>query len=365
MKLKTVPWPRDLHTAAKHAVFAQYLSKWWPIMLRGWGGDVTYAEGFAGPGVYSKDEPGSPVIALTQLLDTDRVREIVKTARLVFVDDDARCAGLLLAKLAEACPPGWSPDALRDQAGIDLVVRRGRCEPDLPQLLHERGAWGRPMLMVLDTWGGAVSAALLRRVARNPGSEVIVTMQPAYFARFAEVKDISHGDLVFGSTDWRDVAGVDSQAKIGWLLQRYRQTVREAGFSHVLDFELIDEAGHALYLVFGTTHRRGLEKMKEAMWEVDAVRGTGYRDPRDPDQQTLDIELEPHTAPLRRLLLVHLERCAERAATVEQLRGFTLFETVFKESQARQVVLELLDAGELTRADAGRPLALNSVVRLP
>ena len=49
----------------------------------------------------------------------------------------------------------------------------------------------------------------------------------------------------------------------------YRQTVVASGFSHVLDFESIDARGQLLYLVFGTTHQRGLEKMKEVMWEVD------------------------------------------------------------------------------------------------
>ncbi|MDQ3641531.1 MAG: hypothetical protein M3450_08740 [Actinomycetota bacterium] len=40
----------DPHTKAKHAVYAQYLGKWMPIMVQFWGGNVTYAEGFAGPG---------------------------------------------------------------------------------------------------------------------------------------------------------------------------------------------------------------------------------------------------------------------------------------------------------------------------
>lgn len=83
-------------------------------------------------------------------------------------------------------------------------------------------------------------------------------------------------------------------------MQQYRRTVIDSGFSHVLDFELIDARGQLFYLVFGTSHQRGLEKVKEVMWEVDEAIGIRYRDPRDPGQQSLEIELEPQTAPLRR-----------------------------------------------------------------
>jgi three-Cys-motif partner protein len=364
MRQRTVPWDRDPHTAAKHAVYGRYLSKWWPIMLRGWGGDVTYAEGFAGPGVYTRGEPGSPVIALGTLLGDKTLGSVVKRARLVFVDADQRCTKLLAERLAAASPPGWDFERLR-QRGLDIQVQHGTCEPDLVRLLDRTGAWGRPMLMVLDTWGSGVSAQLLRRVANNPGSEVVVTVGPTYFTRFASVEDAVHGDKVFGGTEWRGVVHVPSDEKSQWLRNQYRMTVKNAGFPFVLDFELVDEGGHVLYLVFGTTHRRGVEKMKEAMWEVDDVRGMGYRDPRDPQQQTLEIALEPHTAPLRRLLKTYLESRPQRQATLTELRTHTLFETVFKESQARQVVIELLDAGELERVDGHRSLALNSVLRLP
>ena len=205
------------------------------------------------------------------------------------------------------------------------------------------------MLVVLDTWGGGVSYDLICKVAENPNSEVIITLQPQYFSRFASVANINHGDEVFGDATWREVVGQPSARKERWLLELYRATVRKAGFTHVLDFELIDARGQALYLVFGTTHEKGLEKMKEAMWEVDAVRGIGYRDPRDPNQETLDVQVEPHTAPLQRLLVAHLESLPTRACTIVQLRRFALHRTVFKESQVMPVVRQMFEAGQLTR----------------
>jgi three-Cys-motif partner protein len=359
-----VPWDRDLHTAAKHAVYDGYLRKWWPIMVRGFSGNVTYAEGFAGPGVYSDNSPGSPVIAFRALLADASLKTKVNPARLLFVDADKRCVEMLERRLVDAVRPDWTLERWKD-VGVHVEVRQGRCEPTLEQVLTEHGAWGHPILAVLDTWGGAVSAQVVKRFADNVSSEIIITIQPQYFARFAEVEDIEHGDKVFGSTTWRDVAQQPSAAKTTWLLDRYRQTVEECGFQYVLDFELVDESGHILYLVFGTNHERGLQKMKEAMWEVDAVNGTGYRDPRDPNQETLQIEIEPQTGALRRLLLAHLQAEPDREATLLDLRRFALFHTVYKESQARQVVIDMLDAAQVARADSQGPLQMSSVIRIP
>jgi hypothetical protein len=105
--------------------------------------------------------------------------------------------------------------------------------------------------------------------------------------------------------------------------------------------------------------------MKEAMWEVDAVNGTGYRDPRDPNQETLRIEIEPQIGALRRLLMVHLETRAGRSATLHELRRFALLSTVYKESQARLAVIDMLQRGQVSCQDAAGSLRPSSVIRLP
>lgn len=346
-----VPWEAEPHTLAKHALYRRYLSKWMPIMMNGWGGDVTYAEGYAGPGVYLGLEPGSPVIALRSILRDEKLRARLgpggsTKVRLLFVDEEPRCTALLRKRLTLAA----APVALEDLPGYGLVVDvvTGTCEPTLGETLTRHGAWGRPMLVVLDTWGGGVPLDLVRRIAANRSSEVIITILPQYFSRFAGATDLVTGDTVFGGTSWREVKDQPAEEKSGWLLRRYRDTVRGAGFSHVLDFELMGSNGQPLYLVFGTTHERGLTKMKEAMWEVDDVAGAGYRDPRDPEQQTLEIELDPQTGPLRRQLRDHLASLPGRRATVEELRRFALLTTVYKESQVRPVLVDMLGSGELS-----------------
>ena len=359
-----VPWPISPHTAAKHDLYRQYLRKWFPILVQGWGGRATYAEGFAGPGVYTRGEPGSPVIALRTLWDEGLVGSATRAVRLLFVDDDARCVELLQRRLElTAGQRNTSVAGLADR-GVHVDVVQGLCDEKLEPLLDRYGSWDDPLLVNLDTWGAAVPARLLRRIAGTPAGEVIITMGPTYFMRFAAVDQYSHGDDVYGGEHWRAVQDVPSAEKAAWLLEAYRTTVREAGFRFVLDFTLVDQRGQLLWLVFGTTSRKGLVKMKEAMWEVDAVHGVGYRDPRDPDQQTLEIELDPVTTPLRRLLIKELGRRPERTATEADLREFALLETVYKEAQASQAMRELLETGLVLRVGEHRPGFVDTL-RLP
>jgi three-Cys-motif partner protein len=342
-------------------LYRQYFGKWFPIMVHSFGGDITYAEGFSGPGIYVDGAPGSPVIALNTVVGDRQLRTRARLLRMLFVDEDSRCTALLRERLAAAA----DPVALEDlpKHGITVDISTGPCVPTLQDMFDRHSAWGRPMLAVLDTWGGSVPYDLVRRIARNGHSEVLITIEPQYFSRFASVDGISYGDSVFGGPTWREVMNQPPEQKTRWLLEHYRDAIGAAGFDFVLDFELIDNRGQSLYLVFGTTHERGHEKMKEAMWEVDIVSGAGYRDPRDPDQETLAIEIEPNTRPLRRLILAHLRDRPGSEASVQELRNFALFKTFYKASHVMPMLREMIDAGELVSAAPGR-LGFQGSVRL-
>jgi three-Cys-motif partner protein len=357
-----VVWEAFPHTLAKHQVYKQYLSKWMPIMVHSWKGDVTYAEGFAGPGVYAGGEPGSPIIALKTLVGDPALRSRARDLRFLFVERDQRRVERLRAELAEASLP--VPLAELARYGIDLDVEKGDCDPTLENLLSKHNAWGRPMLVVLDTWGGSVKLDLVRRIAENLSSEVIITFEPHFFSRFATSTRVRHGDIVFGDPDWRRVASEPDSAKASWIVAKYRSVLEQVGFNFVLTFELVNTRGHSIFLIFGTTHVRGLQKMKEAMWEVDPIRGVMYRDPADPDQQLLDIELEPVTAPLRRELLQYLRDQPGFAASVERLRKFALYQTVYKESQVRPVLEQLVERKLAVPDDADGRVRLGGTVRL-
>lgn len=357
-----VVWAAAPHTLVKHSVYEAYLSKWMPIMIRGWGGDVTYAEGFSGPGIYTKGEPGSPVIALRTLLGSPGLRTTARRLRFLFVEEHRGRAKRLRQELEKAA----HPVALANLAnyGVDVAVVAGTCDPDLMTLLDQHGAWGRPMLVVLDTWGGAVKLDLVRRIVENPSSEVIITFEPQHFTRFAAAPSVTNGDMVFGDPDWRRVAELPSEEKNRWVIEKYRSVLTSIGFHFVLTFELVNARGQSIFLVFATTHVRGLQKMKEAMWEVDPITGVQYRDPADPDQQLLDIDIEPVTAPLKRELLRHLQTQPNQQASVSDLRRYALYRTVYKESQVKPVLDRLAEQGQVIGDGPGGAVRFGGNVRL-
>ncbi|MFB7618109.1 three-Cys-motif partner protein TcmP [Kitasatospora sp. NPDC056181] len=339
---KEVIWHRDPHTAAKHDLLRRYLLAWAPILLTH-NEVVTYAEGFAGPGVYEGGEAGSPVIAHQVLAGA--LRQRARRIKMVLVEEDPRRKNELERRIA-AARTGMVPDTA---ARLEVSIAQGACHPDLLPQLSRAGSLRHPMFVLLDGFGGPeVPFDLLRTIAaRNGSNEVMITFQPQFLYRFAE-KDERHraaGDAFFGGTEWHGVFAQASRRKMSYLREQYRRTLGKAGFQHSLVFEMIDEGGRVLYLVFGTRHPKGVEKMKDAMWKVDTATGVRYRDPKDPQQQELDLTFEPDTAPLHRILVEHLRDVESR--TVDQLQQYTLLETVYRPTQVITLLKRMRDGGEV------------------
>lgn len=353
-----VPWDRPAHTGAKHDIYRRYLLRWFPILLGGQNAfpSATYAEGFAGPGVYAGGEPGSPIIAMRALVEKVSDKP---TVRFVLVDDDPRCVSSLKTQFRE-----FFPERPRSEATTRFTFVKGTCIEKLEISLDEAGAWGQPILAVLDSWGNApVSVRLLRRLADNPSSEVIVTLGPQSFMRFVSQLGPAADEVFGGDSSWREIETMtDANAKRQHLLTCYRATLANAGFRSLLDFELIDVRGESLYLVFATNHPRGVEKMKDSLWEVDPIFGVGFRDPRDEGQEALFELTDPHLEPLTRLLHKRISLAQADGVRVSELRDFALYETVFRPQHVIRA-LEPLRQRALIETDSPGPIRIASMVR--
>lgn len=354
-----VVWPAEPHTLAKHRLVCRYLQAWFPVLLQaGWPG-VIYAEGFAGSGVYRDGEPGSPVIALEVFLRQRYLLDAGKFVNLVLVDQDRdrlqqlrHEMGLALARHARP-----KPRTLR------VAYRHGDCADELAPALEEVSGLGHPVFAFLDSFGGPdVPFSLVETVARHRASEVLITFAPRFLTRFGE-QDVhrSSGDRAFGGSHWQGVFSQPPDRKKDYLVTAYRKSLNKAGFGYVASFEMLDNTGHDLQLVFATTSTKGLEKMKDAMWTVDPTSGVRYRDPRDPAQQELDIAVDPNTELLRRTVLARL---SQGEHTVGELQTYALLETVYRPQHVRPAVRSLLKAGRVqSRPTSGR-LSTSTAIRL-
>lgn len=338
-------WPLEPHTAAKHQLLRRYLQAWSPIVL-GTFGTATYLEGFAGPGVYLGGEPGSPVIAYQQIAAALRTGK-GQSAKMALIEESPARLAVLKEQIATKC---------HEDARLRVEYGQGRCAEKMLELLEQIHAFGKPIFAFLDSWGGPdIPFELLQRVAGNRGSEVLLTFGPAFLTRFGtDPRHSAKGDAAFGGTHWQGVYTQPKEQKGRFLADAYRHiTLPQAGFEYTLAFEMRDEGGHTLWLIFATNHPAGLEKMKDAMWDVDPYRGLRYVDAADPDQMALDIRPEPFTGPLRRELLARIDQ-EDKGATIAQLQDFTLRETIYKPTHVLSAVRALIAAGQLEAKTQGR-----------
>ena len=351
-KITDVVWDRPPHTAAQHQMLERYLAAWFPILLQGGFPGVTFFDGFAGPGEYKRGEEGSPIIALRQILDRPELLRLRKPVRFVFIEAHAGRVEHLRKLITSKFP---SPDT---SARI-IPPYHGRCEELAESVLRDAGAWGQPIFANLDAWSLDVPLGLIRRIGRNRASEVLITFPSEWFRRFARLQETDKGDQWFGSPSWRAVGQIEStEAKKRFLVDEYRRTLSKAGFPMTLAFEMLDEDGHEIFLIFGTANKLGLEKMKDAMWKVDPVHGLRFRDPRDPLQSAFAID-DADLFPLLRSLR---ERLADRAPqSVKTLRDFTLLETAYRPPHATTALRTLRDRSELELNPPGKLTAATSV----
>lgn len=359
-------WERKPATAAKHRLYQSYLDAWWPILLQPGHGRprerVTYLDAFAGPGRYEGGEPGSPVFAIRGLLEhgaADRMNLSRQRVRLLFMEKRPDRSSFLESELERqfgslGVLPVW-PQVVQGEAGRDAE-----------QLLTDSGAWGNPILALFDSWGNVnVPLSLVKRIAANPASEVIVTFGPNWFSRQEKLQP-DQLDNVFGGRDYWTPADAESRPDERWRkwLATYKDALSRAGFRYQLQFQIVPDTGQPLHLVYGTNHPKGVKVMKDAMWNVDGTDGMKFSDPRarnavPPGQ--LALWSGPEQRELEELVCQCLAGAPRSLAYV---RNWLLTETArWREKDAAPVVQELRDTGQVTVSPGGR-LTKDSVITL-
>jgi len=288
-------WPIEPHTQAKHEILGNYLKAWFPI-LSSWAGRIIYLDGFAGPGVYSGGEDGSPVIALQTAVEHTlrmRFKEIV----FFFIEKDPNRAKMLTEVLKKRFP--------NLSKNITYRVQGAEFAPTLEQVLGElekREAKLAPTFAFLDPFGfSGFPMKLIGRMMSYDSCEVLITFMAGFVKRFLDELRAPVLNELFASEEWKQACDIgDSDKRLRFLLNLYEKQLKNiGGAKYVRSFGMIGPHNQLIYyLVFGTKHWKGLKVMKEAMWRVDR-RGTyTFSDLTDIDQTyVIDYTAEPHWIP--------------------------------------------------------------------
>ena len=92
------------------------------------------------------------------------------------------------------------------------------------------------------------------------------------------------------------------------------------------------------------------------MWDADPISGFRFRDPRDPDQATLfqSTDWPPDIEALATILRSRLREIGG-SATVQELRDFAFYKTVYRVAHADQALKAMLAHRSIQREpSAGR-----------
>ena len=267
-------WTLDAHTIGKHLVLQNYMNAWLPIMSS-WSKRVLFIDAFAGPGQYSKGEPGSPVIALRSFINHSARRRMVQEFNYVFIEkhrDRYEYLKSVLADMDNEIPSNCRYFVENSTFNETISNALDR--------LNEQRRLLAPALVMIDPFGVSdTPMPTVERILSNPHAEVYISFMYSFINRFknhpAYEKPL---DEMFGTTDWRACRTIqDPIARKHAFYDLYRDKLKAAGANYVVNFELYEEDNLVYAIFFGTHELKGCDKMKEAIWKVAPFDGCSFR----------------------------------------------------------------------------------------
>jgi three-Cys-motif partner protein len=291
-------WEIKPHTEVKHKILKAYFGAWFSIVGQRFQ-KLIFVDGFCGPGVYSKGEPGSPVIVLEEAhraLSTGRVNwRTDLTLDLRFIDEDKDRIdnlNLILAKTQN----GDRRIAL--QAPVVGTFEES-IKPLLTSLETARPACCCPLLVFIDPFGAkGFSMATISRILKLDGAEIFMLFDADGIDRILGAWNEPNCKIL-GNLFGIDVQKLepirhiaDRGGRIVELRKAFYASLETNGVQGILPFRLYVADGNPLFdLVFLTNKPLGFIKMKEAMWKAD---GSGDFHFVETAVDQLEIQLESH-----------------------------------------------------------------------
>ena len=333
-------WPLEEHTRAKHTILRTYLDAWLPIMGMRWNSRLVLIDAFAGPGVYAGEEPGSPIIMLNAFLE-HTLRETIKAELVfVFIDEDADRVQKLQEQIALL---GKLPEQVKVQ------VINGRYEEEFAGLLdsvESQGAELAPTFAFIDPFGYSdAPMTLTGRFLQFERCEVLIYVPIPDVNRFIEREGQDRAlNSLYGGSDWKHAKALRGRERMNFLHDLFK-TKLENECKHVRSFQIVGKhSARGYHLFFGTRHKRGLEKMKEAMWKAAPLSGARFEDSTDPNALVLfgsEVDTGPLVAALR-------DKFGTKPFGIENALDFTLVHTPYLPTHVKTRTLRPLERlGEL------------------
>jgi three-Cys-motif partner protein len=337
MPPRTTRWEIESHTKAKHTILRRYLQAWLP-MVTSWNRRVVYIDGFAGPGIYSGGEEGSPIIALKEAIK--HPAKIEAEIVFIFIEADEDRFESLKQQTASLSAP----------ANFKIYCFPGKFDDRLTQVLNllaEQKKRLAPTFAFVDPFGFSHTPfSLIQRLMQNTNCEVLITFMYEATNRFLSHRDQPENyDVLMGCTDWRNGISLRQPGERKKFIHDLylNQLNTTGGIKYVRSFEMLDRGNRTEYfLFFGTNHYQGLKKMKEAMWKADETGSYQFSDNTDMTQELL-FQNEPAIGDLQGKIV---NKFSGRQVTVDEVERYVVEETPYREIHFKPILKQMELASE-------------------
>jgi three-Cys-motif partner protein len=354
MTITSTTWDLEPHTKAKHDILKEYLGGWFPIIAR-YETQLVYIDGFAGPGIYSKGEKGSPVLALDCLMDHAQKDSMVckgKTISFLFIEKDHDRCETLRNIVKENYPD--------IPQGVDVQIFESEFENEIEKRMNEMEKIGGcipPTFCFIDPFGhSGLPINLIGRMMSNEKCEVLINFMISEINRWTEVEDDRQDefDRLFGLPDWRKKREIKNpDERRAFLIKLYERQLQSLGGARfVRSFEMNDKNDQPIYhLVFGTKHPKGLQVMKKAMYKVDRTGSYRFSDTTHPDQRLI-IDYSDEANWIGEASNLIFEKYKGTKVTANQIERFVWEETRY--IYQKGIINRLRDSGKIVSDRYGK-----------
>lgn len=324
--LKETIWELDDHSAAKHKILESYLKAWFPI-ISSTSDSINYIDGYAGPGIYSEGEAGSPIIALRVAMEHSS--NLSGKITFLFIEEDGDREKNLSEEIKK----------LELKNNFHPFVIQGKFHEVIENELRELETEGKilaPTFVFIDPFGfSGVPAILIDKLLQIPKVEVFINFAVDSINRFIGTKE---GDLhiqeLFGTNGISEVINDYSQDRVRDLRDLYQLMLTTyAKFVRYFEMRNLDNRP-IYYLFFASNSAKGHLKMKDAMWRVSKEGDFKFSDATDPDQIVL-FEREDFGDEVFSLIM---EKFEKEKYDVDILKKFVEDETAFLDKHVTQAL---------------------------
>lgn len=345
---KSTVWELEPHTRAKHEILKRYLNSWAPILGQSGFKSFLYIDGFSGPGRYSKGEIGSPIIAIKTALRHSSV--IQSKVLFYFVEHDKARASMLDEIINDMSLPKnfrWKVKNDEFEVGFDELI----------SFYRERNIPFPPTFAFIDPFGWkGVPFSIVKEILSHRSCEVFINFMYEEVNRFLSHKDqVDNFDKFFGTSEWKDgIKIVEPRERNRFLHDLYhKQLLQDANAKYVRSFEMKNASSNTDYFLFyATNSKKGIMKMKEAMWKVDESGEFQFSDATDPNQMIL-FSNEPNFSDLEKQIV---SKFSGSRTTVEEIENFVLTNTAYRETHFKRQILRELEISDPPRIEIINPL---------